>query len=165
MSSLTYQWNSDSSTKDTIQMAEDNTDKTTLEVLIDIPKGQNTLTILAENKVGNTRTRDIPVLGVEPPKIQIQNDGEYLVISVKDDSVITVIDYTLNAVRYRINLTAYDADYYNRIDGLTVKTNEEGKIIELEYRQLMTDKGENVIILNAENKQNGTATFSGKCTN
>ena len=58
-----------------------------------------------------------------------------------------------------------EADNYNAIEGLSVKTNNEEKIIEMEYRQLMTEKGKNVINLTAENKKGAIAKYSGQCNN
>ena len=164
MQSISYEWNSNGN-ETVVKMTEDVQDKKSLEVEIEVPKGQNTLKVIATNKKGNTKVFEKPILGVEPPKIQIQKDGEYLVINVKDENVLTLVDYDLNNIKYRINLTTYDAQYYNNIEGLSVKTDAQGQIIEMEYRQLMTDKGVNIIKLTATNKQNGDATFEGKCTN
>lgn len=160
---LTYKWNSEDAKK--IEIDENSEDKKTLEVEVDILEGLNTLTVVATNKNGQTKTKTQDIEGTTSPKISVQKDGEYLIINAKDDNILTLINYTLNNQPYRINLTVYDANYYNAIEGLTVKTNQEGKIIEMEYRQLMTEKGTNILTLTAENNRGAITTYSGQCTN
>lgn len=163
LSHLTYKWNSEE--EKTIKVDEDASNKNLLEVEIEIPEGLNTLTVVVTNKNGQTKTKTQEIEGVTAPKISVQRDGEYLILNVKDESIVTLINFTLNNQPYRINLTVYDADYYNAIQGLTVKTNANGDIIEMEYRQLMTEKGMNVLTLTAENKKNAKATYTGQCNN
>ena len=163
MAFLTYKWNNEEPVK--VELEENVEDKKTLEVDLEIPKGVNSLTVIATNKSGKTKNKTQKIEGIASPKISIQKDGEYLVLNIKDENVITLINYTLNNQQYRINLTVHDADYYNAIEGLSVKTNNEGQIIEMEYRQLMTEKGANVLTLTAENKKEAVATYTGQCTN
>lgn len=165
MAYITYMWNSDASTKAVVNMAETAEDKKVLEAEIEIPKGKNTLTVTATNKKGQSKTKNQEVEGVEIPKIQIQQDGHYLVISASDENGLKLVEYTLNKPKYRIDLTTHDISYYNAIEGLKVVQNDEGNIVKLEYRQLMNDKGENIINLNVENKKNAVASFVGKCNN
>lgn len=160
---LTYKWNNEQATK--IELEENAEDRKSLETEIEIPEGLNTLTVIATNTSGQSKTKTQEIEGIASPKISVQKDGEYLIINVKDANIVTLINYTLNDQPYRINLTVYDANYYNAIEGLSVKTNNEGKIIEVEYRQLMTEKGTNVISLTAENKKGAKATYSGQCNN
>lgn len=163
LSHLTYKWNSEQ--EKTVKVEENASNKNLLEVEIEIPEGLNTLTVVVTNKNGQTKTKTQEIEGVTAPKISVQRDGEYLILNVKDESIVTLINFTLNNQPYRINLTVYDADYYNAIQGLTVKTNSNGDIIEMEYRQLMTEKGMNVLTLTAENKKNAKATYTGQCNN
>ena len=165
MAYITYMWNSDASTKAVVNMAETAEDKKVLEAEIEIPKGKNTLTVTATNKKGQSKTKNQEVEGVEIPKIQIQQDGHYLVICASDENGLKLVEYTLNKPKYRIDLTTHDISYYNAIEGLKVVQNDEGNIVKLEYRQLMNDKGENIINLNVENKKNAVASFVGKCNN
>lgn len=160
---ITYKWNSEAT--QTVTMQEDAQDKHTLEVEIEIPEGLNTLTVIATNKNGQTKTKTQEIEGITAPKVSVQRDGEYLIINVKDEKIVTLINFTLNNQPYRINLTVYDADYYNAIEGLTVKTNSNNEIIEVEYRQLMTEKGMNVLTLTAENSKDAKATYTGQCNN
>lgn len=163
MAFLTYKWNNEETKK--VELEEKAENKKSLEVELEIPEGINTLTVIATNKSGQSKQKEQKIEGIASPKITLQRDGEYLIINVKDENIITLVNYTLNDQQYRINLTVYDADYYNAIEGLSVKTNNEGKIIEIEYRQLMTEKGANVINLTAENKKGAKATASGQCNN
>ena len=169
LSYITYKWNNESENK--IELEENAEDKTKLEVEVEIPEGLNTLTVVATNINGKSKTKKQDIEGISSPKIFIQQDGEYLILNVKDDNVVTLINYTIKYTDknydqpYRIDLTVHDADYYNAIDGLTVKTNNQNQIIEVEYRQLMTEKGINIISLTAENKREAKSTYEGKCTN
>lgn len=160
---LTYKWNNEETKK--VELEEKAENKKLLEVELEIPEGINTLTVIATNKSGQTKQKEQKIEGIASPKITLQRDGEYLIINAKDENIITLVNYTLNDQPYRINLTVYNADYYNAIEGLSVKTNNEGKIIEMEYRQLMTEKGKNVINLTVENKKGAIATYSGQCNN
>lgn len=163
MKELTYKWNSENAIK--LEVDENAENKKILEVEVDILEGLNKLTVIATNKSGQTKTKVQDIEGIASPKISVQQDGEYLIIKATDDNTITMVNYTLNTQPYRIDLTAHDADYYNAIEGLIVKTNQSGKIIELEYRQLMIEKGENIITLTVENNRGAISTYSGKCTN
>lgn len=165
MAYISYMWNSDNSTKNVVNMAETAEDKKVLEAEIEIPKGKNTLTVTATNKKGQSKTKNQEVEGVGIPTIQIQQDGHYLVISASDENGLKLVEYTLNKPKYRIDLTTHDISYYNAIEGLKVEQNSEGNIVKLEYRQLMNDKGENVVNLSVESKKNAVATFVGKCNN
>ena len=163
MAYLTYKWNSEEPTK--VEIKEETEDKKKLEVEIEIPEGLNTLTVIATNKSGKIKTKTQEIEGIASPKVSVQQDGEYLIINVKDENIITLINYSVNNQQYRINLTTHDEEYYNAIEGLSVKTNNNGQIIEVEYRQLMTEKGENILNLTAENKKKAIATYAGRCTN
>lgn len=163
LSYLTYKWNSEEITR--IDMEEDAENKRILEAEIEIPEGLNTLTVVATNINGQSKTKTQEIEGVTAPKISVQRDGEYLLINVKDEKIITVINFTLNEQQYRLNFTVYDAEYYNAIEGLSVITNEDDEIIEIEYRQLMTEKGLNVLTLTAENAKDAKATYKGQCNN
>ena len=163
MDYIMYKWNNEQSTK--VEIEENAEDRKKIEVEVEIPEGLNTLTVIATNKSGQSKTKTQEIEGIASPKISVQKDGEYLIINAKDENTITLINYTLNNQAYRINFTVYDADYYNAIEGLSVKTNNEGKIIEMEYRQLMTDKGTNTINITVENKKGAKSTYSGQCNN
>lgn len=163
MAYLTYKWNSEEETR--VDIEETAQDKKMIEVEIEIPEGLNTLTVIATNKDGKVKTKKQDIEGIAAPKVTVQKDGEYLIINVQDENVVTLLNYTLNNQQYRINLTVHDADYYNAIEGLAVKTNQNNEIIEVEYRQLMTEKGENILTLTAENKKDAKSTYSGKCNN
>lgn len=163
MDYIMYKWNNEQSKK--IELEENTEDRKKIETEIEIPEGLNTLTVIAMNKSGQSKTKTQEIEGIASPKITLQKDGEYIIINAKDENIITLINYTLNNQAYRINLTVHDADYYNAIEGLSVKTNSQGNIIEMEYRQLMTEKGQNIINITVENKKGAQATASGQCSN
>ena len=169
ISYITYKWNSQEEVK--VDIEENSEDKTKLEVEIDIPEGLNTLTVMATSSTGKRKTKKQDIEGVASPKVSLQQDGEYLIINVKDENIVTLINYTITYTQkgydqpYRINLTAHEPEYYNAIEGLSVKTNAQNQIIEVEYRQLMAEKGENIISLTAENKRDAQSKYEGKCTN
>lgn len=163
MDYIMYKWNNEQSKK--IELEENTEDRKKIETEIEIPEGLNTLTVIAMNKSGQSKTKTQEIEGIASPKITLQKDGEYIIINAKDENILTLINYTLNNQAYRINLTVHDADYYNAIEGLSVKTNSQGNIIEMEYRQLMTEKGQNIINITVENKKGAQATASGQCSN
>lgn len=163
MDYIMYKWNNEQLTK--VELEENTEDIKKLEVEVEIPEGLNTLTVIATNKSGKSKTKTQEIEGIASPKITLQQDGEYIIINAKDENIITLINYTLNNQAYRINFTVHDADYYNAIEGLSVKTNSQGKIIEMEYRQLMTEKGQNIINITVENKKGAQATAAGQCRN
>lgn len=163
MDYIMYKWNNEKLTKIEVEENAENVQK--LETEVEIPEGLNTLTVIATNKSGQSKTKTQEIEGIASPKITVQQDGEYLIINAKDENIITLINYTLNDQPYRINLTVYDAEYYNAIEGLSVKTNTEGKIIEMEYRQLMTEKGTNILNITVENKKGAKSIYSGQCNN
>lgn len=163
MDYIMYKWNNEQSKK--IELEENTEDRKKIETEIEIPEGLNTLTVIAMNKSGQSKTKTQEIEGIASPKITLQKDGEYIIINAKDENIITLINYTLNNQAYRINLTVHDTDYYNAIEGLSVKTNSQGNIIEMEYRQLMTEKGQNIINITVENKKGAQATASGQCSN
>ena len=169
LSYITYKWNSQEEMR--VDIEENAEDKTKLEVEIEIPEGLNTLTVMATSSTGKRKTKKQDIEGVASPKVSIQQDGEYLIINVKDENIVTLINYTITYTQkgydqpYRINLTAHEPEYYNAIEGLSVKTNEQNQIIEVEYRQLMAEKGENILSLTAENKRDAQSKYEGKCTN
>ena len=164
MDYITYKWNSENEV--VVKQDENKEDKNKIEANIDIPKGVNTLTISATNKNG-TSTEPISkkVEGVALPEISVFKEFDYLIMNVKDDNGVSLVEFTLNGQSYMIDLTKFDVTYYNSIEGLTVKTNSSNNIVEFEYRQLMTDKGRNDIVITATNKKEAKATYEGFCNN
>ena len=86
---LTYKWNNEQATK--IELEESAEDRKSLETEIEIPEGLNTLTVIATNTSGQSKTKTQEIEGIASPKISVQKDGEYLIINVKDENIVTLI--------------------------------------------------------------------------
>lgn len=93
---ITYYWNSEDETK--VEVTEENPKQ--IEEKVAILKGQNTLTIIATDKAGNTEKVEQIYRGSRKPKIDVRQDGNDLVIKVSDEQGIQKIDYNLNGTFY-----------------------------------------------------------------
>lgn len=140
LSYITYRWNEGEETK--VEAKEES--KAQIEQEIDIPKGENNLTVVAVNTNNVSETKTQTVKGITKPKVSVTQDGNFLVISASDEEAIKQVDYTLNGKAYRL-------DY---------STTRETKI---EYRQQMVT-GENRISLKVTNISGAEENFEGIAT-
>ena len=69
MAYLTYKWNNEEMKK--VELEENAEDKTSLEVNLEIPEGVNTLTVIATNKSGQTKSKTQKIEGIASPKISV----------------------------------------------------------------------------------------------
>ena len=138
---ITYRWNEEEETR------IDSTDesKTVIETNIDIPKGENELTVVAVDGNNNMETKTQKCVVLTKPVIEIpRQHGEELTITVRDEQGLDYVEYTVNGKKYK-----------------WVSSTDNRK--EWTHTQKL-DPGENEIIINAYNKSGIEAiTFRGKC--
>lgn len=136
---INYTWNNGEKTR-----VEANIENLSIiEKIIDIPLGQNTLTVDAVNTSDVITTKELEVKGVKRPVVTFAKDGDYLIIRAEDEDAMKIVTYTLNGQRYQINFG-------------------EKKVIE--YRQPIP-KGESTLELTAENKDGGITEKKARIIN
>ena len=90
LSYMTYRWDEDE--EQTVQI-----NSTTTEQLIEIPKGQHTLTVSVVDINNNTETKEQEVKGVTKPTLEVTTDGSSnFVIKASDEEGIKRIEIILN---------------------------------------------------------------------
>lgn len=140
---ITYRWDDEEEVR--VDAKEDSIAQ--IEEIIDIPKGEHVITVVAVNNKNLTTTKEQNVKGVTRPTITVvqdADDAKNLIINVYDDEAVKKIEYTLNGVAYMVDLTDY-----------TEKA--------VQFKQPMVP-GENLLNLTATNAEGATGTFEGTCT-
>ena len=132
---ISYKWNNDN----VIEMNTNNTQ--TIEKEIDIPVGLNTLEVVITNSQGNQSKKTLEVKGVTKPVINVERDGEFIIVKVNDEIGLTKIVHKLN-------------------DGEEQSIPVNGNSIT--YKQKLV-AGENNINIKAYNKNDTYTEFNGKC--
>lgn len=138
MSYLTYQWNNENEQR--VEANQEN--QNVIEIEADIPVGQNTLKINAVNKKNIVKTKEQEVKGVKKPEISAYQEGEYIVITVKDEEKLKSIQHDVNGQTTEIE-------------------NIEGQK-EVTYKQQMVD-GDNYITVTATSTSGAKTVFYGVC--
>lgn len=93
---ITYYWNNEDETK----VEASSADTKQIEENVDILKGENTLTVIATDKAGNSNKVEQIYRGSKRPKISATQEGTDIVIKIKDEQGIQKIEYTLNGTLY-----------------------------------------------------------------
>lgn len=137
---MTYRWNEEEEKK--IFPSQENMKKITEE--IEVLRGQNKLTVLAVDKAGNQYQSVKTYEGITKPYVNIVQDGNDLVIRVKDEEELDYVYYVLNGKEFKLKI--------------------QGGQKEIEYRQAM-DEGENRISLQAFNVKEGKTVYEGVARN
>lgn len=89
ISYMTYRWNEDNETKVDI-----NSNKVEQEV--EIPKGENIITIILVDENNETITKEQKIKGVLKPTIKVTKEaGEYFVITATDETALDRIEFTI----------------------------------------------------------------------
>lgn len=136
---INYTWNNGEKTKVEANMEN----LKVIEETVEIPLGQNTLTVDAVNTSDVITTKELEVKGVKRPVVTFAKDGDYLIIRVEDEDAMKVVTYTLNGQRYQIN------GRYRKV---------------IEYRQSIP-KGESTLELTAENNDGGITEKKARIIN
>ncbi len=139
MQYVIYQWNNDEEKR----VEVDANNLTTIEEVIEIPLGQNTLKVQAVNTNNVSSAKELEVKGIKGPEVTFKKQGDDLLIRAEDEVGMKIINFKFNGQKYQIN-------YGNK------------KVIE--YTQKL-EKGENNLELTAENQDGGITTKKVKIIN
>ncbi len=129
---INYSWNNDPQTK----IEADFEGQTTIEQILEIPLGHNTLKVEAINENDDISTKELEVKGVKRPVLSFKKQGDNLIITASDEVGLKTIEYTLNGEQHQIDC-------------------QDKKIVE--YTQSVP-KGESQMEITVENKDGGITT-------
>lgn len=105
LSYVTYKWNSEEEKKQDMTTYED---RTKFEKSIEIPKGQNTLKIIAVDKNENKSEQSKLVEGVPKAKTTTTIRGEYIHFSVKAETYnVKTVEFEFNGKKYIMNTDTF----------------------------------------------------------
>lgn len=133
---VTYKWDSGGETRQDIN-------DTSGEILVDIPEGQHTLTIVAVDSNNNIETKTQEVKGVVKPTLEVTQDGENFVVKMSDETGLDRVEFVLNGQAYVV-----------RLQGVTER--------EFSYP---LDEGQNELTVTLYNTSGATQTFSAEWEN
>lgn len=105
LSYVTYKWNLEEEQKDTMITFED---RKKYEKQIEIPKGQNTLRIVAVDINGNEDVKSQEIKGVaklKNPKVEVTGEYIYFVFEAEDN--MKTVEYTFNGVTRIMNTETF----------------------------------------------------------
>lgn len=97
LSYVTYKWNADEEKRENMNTYEN---KTKFEKTLEIPKGQNTLKITAEDVTGNQSEKSQEIKGVTRAKTSTIVRYGYIEFTVEADENIQSVEYTINGESY-----------------------------------------------------------------
>lgn len=97
---VTYKWNLEIEKKEDMLTYED---RTKFEKLVEIPKGQNTLKIVAVDKNGSTTEKSQEIKGVTKAKTTVVAKDKYLDFTVISEDNIKTIEFEFNGKKYIMN--------------------------------------------------------------
>lgn len=92
MGYITYSWNGE----DAIRVDVEEENKQKISVDVEVPEGQNKLTIIASDKEGNRETRTENVVGDTKPTFTASLNGQKLIVSASDDQGLSKISITVD---------------------------------------------------------------------
>ena len=92
MSYITYSWGEEEATR--IEVDKNNPKEISRE--IDVPEGQNKLSIIAVDKEGNRETRTENVIGDTKPTFTLSKDGLKIILTASDDQGISKVTMTVD---------------------------------------------------------------------
>lgn len=104
LSYVTYRWNLETEKKEDMVTYED---RTKFEKLVEIPKGQNTLKIVAVDINGNETEKSQDIKGVTKAKTQVVAKGKYLDFTVTGDENIKLVEFEFNGNKYIMNADTF----------------------------------------------------------
>ncbi len=142
ISYITYRWNDG---EEVVVDATDEESKTVIDTSIDIPKGDNELTVVAVDANNNTSTQSQKCKAYTRPVIQMPTQyGQELTIKVIDEQGLDYVEFSVNGKKFKWTSTTDDRKEWSYVIKL-----EPGK----------TD-----IVINAANKAGIEAKqFHGQC--
>lgn len=100
LSYVTYKWNTDAENKEDMITYED---RTKFEKLIEIPKGHNTLKIVAVDKNNNSTEKSQEIKGVTKAKTSVLVSEGYLNFTVTGEENINKVEFEFNGDKFLMN--------------------------------------------------------------
>ena len=104
LSYVTYRWNLETEKRDDMATYED---KTKFEKIVEIPKGQNTLKIVAVDKNGSETEKSQEIKGVTKAKTTVVTKGKYLDFTVIGEDNIKTVEFEFNGKKYIMNTDTF----------------------------------------------------------
>lgn len=104
LSYITYKWNSEEEKKQDMLTYED---RTKFEKLVEIPKGQNTLKIVAVDINENRTEKSQEIKGVTKAKTTVIAKGNYLDFTVTGEENIKTVEFEFNGKKYLMNTDTF----------------------------------------------------------
>lgn len=141
---ITYKWNDEKET--TVQAEDEN--QTSLEITIDVKRGQNTLKVTAVNGLAKEKTLERNLKGVNEPKISVTRDKNKIYMRITHDMGFKEVTFTVNGKEYVYdeNFSGYDSEKQEL------------------YYQFNLQEGENTVIIHAVSNEDTEREYVGKCT-
>ena len=133
-----YKWNSGTEKKENMKTYED---RNKFEKQLEIPIGQNTLTIVATDINGSKTEKVQEIKGITKPQITTKVDGENLHFTVKAKENISVVEFEFNGKKYVMN------------------TNTFGETKEVHYKVKLKE-GKNYLTVKGVTQSGGTEVIS-----
>lgn len=100
LSEITYRWNSENPKKENMITYKD---RTKFEKKLEIPIGQNTLTITATDINGTMVEKTQEIRGITKAKTTTKVEGEYWHFTVTGKENIEIVQFEFNGQRYLMN--------------------------------------------------------------
>lgn len=104
LSNVVYSWNLEPENKEDMLTYEN---RTKFEKLVEIPKGQNTLKIVATDINGNKTEKSQEIKGVVKAKTDVVVKGKYLYFTVTGDDNIKKVEFEFNGKKHTMNEKTY----------------------------------------------------------
>ena len=104
LSYVTYKWNLEEEKKQDMLTYED---RTKFEKLVEIPKGQNTLKIVAVDINENKTEKSQEIKGVTKAKTTVIAKGNYLDFTVTGEENIKTVEFEFNGKKYLMNTDTF----------------------------------------------------------
>ena len=140
---ITYKWNDE----EEITVNAESENQTTIETIIDVKTGRNTLKITAINGLAKENTLEKIFIGVNNPIIKVTREDNILYMTITHDKGFKKIEFSVNEKDY-----VYDESFsgYN------------AQQTEISYKFNLKE-GENTVIIHAISMEDTEATYRGKC--
>ena len=145
LSYVTYKWNSEQEKKEDMKTYED---RTKFEKSIEIPRGENTLKIVAVDKNENKTEKTQEIKGITKPKNpKVVVKGQYIDFTVESEENIATVEFSINGKKYLMDKNTFgetkEVHYkvpmiqgmnYFKITAKTVSGGEVSSVWKYEYK-------------------------------
>ena len=142
---MSYKWNDEEETK--IETSEDE-EKTNLETNIDVKRGKNTLSVIAEDVEGNSNQVEKKFEGKLKPEFEVYREENRLYMKITHDKGFKKIEFNINGIELTYDETK--PDYI-----------EDKKEVEYYFN---LQEGENLVVINALSNEDTSDIYEGRCT-